>query len=580
MSRAKAKKSPSALLRKAKSEAAKARSGPRRRLSTEERQPDGGAKPTTQSGARGARKRANAKLNQAGQDLLALYCGEPVDPTEREKTKLVAQAKAIVKSRILERRNDVNKFIEDCFRDSETGEKLKQADIHLDLQESMCSDEDVVNLFPRDHGKTTQLEGHIIWQLGNNPNLRIKIVCASDSKAVERLFAIIQHIRLNDEVQRTFPWLKPAKLGDWTKHKIVVERPFISRDSSIEALGVLSTATGGRADKLYADDVVDRRNALELPKLRETVKSAWDSDWINLLEPNGQAVYNATPWHTADLTHKLIKNPTYRILRCPVGAPSNQFKPIWAEKWGEAQLKARYLKIGQLEYDRGFKLIALSGEWATVNQDWIAYWEEPPDLERLQIFSVFDVSSGVSKDYFANVVIGLDPETLIIYVLEAWHAKLTFLDRAAAVEQQQRRWQPHIQGIEEETMKSLTQYLESTTLLNIYPLRPHLPKTIRLMSVTPPMQRGQVLFNPALRPSVIVDPEATGDLVTQLTEFPLAANDDLVDTFVYCVHLAQSFGGADEEDGVDMDVSVIGGRGSDRGLLDIDDDSISGAGAV
>lgn len=504
---------------------------------------------------------AGPKLTPDGRALLALYSGQATDPKERERQKLKLVAKALVRSRVLEARGDPNKFMEYCFRDSETGKPLRQAEIHREFQDAMASGEDSVNLFPRDHGKTTQKEGHAIWRLGNDVNLRIKIVCASDSKAVERLFAIIQHIKLNPRIHDVFPWLRPAGLGDWTKHKIVVQRDYISRDASVEALGVLSTATGGRCDLLFADDVVDRRNALELPKLRETVKSAWDSDWSNLMEPNGQIIYTGTPWHTADLTHKLIKNPSYHVLRRAIGKDGDPYYPIWEEKWPAEQLRRRRLKIGQLEYDRGFRLIALSGEFATVNPEWILYWQSPPDLGRLQVFQAFDVSSGTAADFFSCVTVGVDPISLIIYVLEAWHAKLTFLDRAEAIKREAYRWRPSAQGLEEETMKSLSQYLDATTLLNIIPLRPHLSKALRLMGVTPPMQRGQVLFNPAMDPARMMNRDEQGDLVGELVEFPLAANDDLVDAYVHAITLGQSLG-LQTDDGIDLDMSLIGGGGN------------------
>lgn len=524
------------------------------------------------------RQELTGPLSATDKDELAAYMGEPLDPVERKKRNLIAQCKAVVKSRVLRARQDPNAFMEYCFRD-EHGKPLRQADIHIEFQETMASGEDSVNEYPRDHGKTTQKEGHAIWRLGNNPDLRIKIVCASDSKAVERLFAIVQHIQQNTRVRDVFPHLVPAKMGDWTKHKIVVERRNITRDASIEALGVLSTATGGRCDLLFADDVVDRRNALELPKLRETVKSAWDSDWANLMEPQGQIVYTGTPWHTADLTHKLAKNRAYKLVRRAVGTPGNPFAPIWEAKWPEYELRRRREKIGQLEYDRGFRLVALSGDFVTVNGDWIQYWDAPPDLGKLVIFSAFDISSGKASDFFSNVVVGLDPATLVIYVLEAWHAKLTFLQRAKAVVEQHRRWMPQATGVEEESMKSLTQYLDETTLLNIIPLRPTLSKHVRLMAVTPLLERGQVLFNPALNPERLHNPEEHGNVVGELTEFPLGANDDLVDGFVHAVAMAQALG-MEEDDGVDVDFSVLGAgqvpQGS--GLLDIDDDP--GAGLV
>jgi predicted phage terminase large subunit-like protein len=541
--------------------------------------------PSTDDGAAPVKPRdygkpRSRKLNESGKALLAAYMGASTDPVEAERVKLVRACRATVHSRVMAAREDPDKFVEYCFHDSETGRPMRQAKIHRDLQASMASGDDCVNLLPRDHGKTTQTEAHALWRLGNNPALRIKIVCASDSKAVERLFAIIQHIRTNDRVRSVFPWLRPAGLGDWTKHKIVVDRPHISRDASIEALGVLSTATGGRCDLLFADDVVDRRNALELPKLRETIKSAWDSDWSNLLEPHAQSIYNATPWHVSDLTHKLIRNPTYRVMRRPVGTAKDPYRPVWKEKWDRPELKRRKLRIGEMEYARGFRLVALSGEFATVRPEFVTYWDAPPDLGALRVFQAFDVSSGEAADYFAAVTVGVDPATRIIYVLDAWHDKLTFLGRAGAVARERKRWHPNAQGIEDEAMKSLRQFLDEATLLDTIPLRPTLSKAVRLMGVTPYMERNQVAFNPALHPDRIVNAEETGDLVTELTEFPLGAHDDLVDAYVHAINLAAAYGGADEEDrAVQLGVSVIGGgNGAGAGLLDVPDDGGNGAG--
>jgi predicted phage terminase large subunit-like protein len=487
----------------------------------------------------------------------ALY---PSPEREDPDAHLRRMAKATMRSKVLAARNDPNEFIEYCFKDSRTGAPLTQEPFHRELQEELAEGEDTIGLLPRDHGKTTQLEAFALWSLGNDPNLRLKIVCASDSKAVERLFTITQHLRVNPRVKQVFPWLRPAAMGDWTKHKIVVERDHISRDASIEALGVLSTATGGRADKLLADDVVDRRNALELPKLRETVKASWDSDWSNLLEPEGQTAYFATPWHTADLTHKVLKQKDiYRIIRHAVGSGGDQFEPLWPGKWPREALLRRYKKIGQLEYDRGFRLIALSGDIVVVRPDWIQYWDAPPDLGRLQVFQAYDLSSGKAADYFAAVTLGVDPETMTVFVLDAWHAKLTFLQQAGAVQRQARSWMPMVQGIERDPLGALGQYLGDTSLLNIIGMRPHLSKALRLSAVTPHLEQGRVVFNPALAPGLIVDPDGRGDLITELTTFPLAAHDDLVDAFVHAMNLAAAYAGADEPDAVGVTATVLGG---------------------
>jgi phage terminase large subunit-like protein len=518
------------------------------------------------------KEQAQKPLSEAEQEELDAFFGRSADPLEQEKRQLKLQAKALVKSQVLGAREDPNKFMEYCFQDSETGDYLTQQWFHREFQDAMAdrSITDLGALMPRDHGKTTQIEGHIIWKLGNNPNLRIKIVCESDNKAVERLFAIIQHLRINDRVRSVFPWLKPAKLGDWTKHKIVVERDRIMRDASVEALGVLSTATGGRSDESYYDDICGRRNSLEQPKLRETVKSAYDSDWSNLLEPTGKTIYVNTPWHKSDCTHeKVLPNPEYHIIQYPIGTSSDPFEPIWESKWPRHLLEKRQRKIGKLEMDRGFRLKALSGEYVVIRPEWIQYWETPPDVDALQIFIAFDESSGEGKDFFACTVVGYNPSTFKVYILDSWHGKLTFLRRAEAVEKQSKRWRANVTGVEQSNLKSLTQYLDETTILSVVPLKPTISKRLRLHGVEPLVERGDVIWNPALKPENRKDQER-GDPVTQLLDFPLAANDDMVDTFVYAINLAQIYGGIEDEEAgsVPFNVETIGGNGNGKPLME------------
>lgn len=506
-------------------------------------------------------------LTEAGEALLSTF--EARREPASEQAKWQRKARAIKKSRVLAARENPNAFMEYCFEDDVSGKPIEQADIHTDFQNAMASGDDYVVEMPRDHGKTTQFEGHAVWRLGNNHNLRIKIVCESDSKAIERLFAITQHIRSNPRVHDVFPHLKPAQFGDWSKHKIVVNRDRIGmRDASIEAIGILSTATGGRGDLVFADDACGRRNTLEQPKLRETIKHAWDTDWTNLLEPDAQIIWTGTPWHTSDNTHKLKKNPTYKVLSRPVGDDRDPFKPVWSRKWSREQLKKRWLKIGQRAYDMGFRLRALSGDVVVIDPDWIRYWDVQPDLARLQVFMAFDQSSGEGKDFFACVVVGVDAEAGLFFVLDAWHAKLTFLGRAESIERNSQLWMPHMLGLEQSSLKSLSQYLTETTLTRFLPLRPHLSKMIRLSEVTPWLERGQVLFNPALDPERIIDPEGHGDVVSELKEFPLAANDDLVDAFVHAMNLASAYTGVEEANVVGLNVHSFGGDG----LIEDEDD--------
>ena len=52
--------------------------------------------------------------------------------------------------------------------------------VHVELQRMLSQEQHALVELPRDHGKSTQVCGRILWELGRNPALRVKIICATD----------------------------------------------------------------------------------------------------------------------------------------------------------------------------------------------------------------------------------------------------------------------------------------------------------------------------------------------------------------------------------------------------------------
>lgn len=415
---------------------------------------------------------------------------------------------------------------------------------------------------------TTQIPiGRVLYEIGNDTNLRIKIVCQSDGKSIERLFEIITHIEENERLHEIFPNLKSARRGSWTKHKIVVARDRISKDASVEAIGVRSTATGGRADILVADDVVDRLNALEFPALREQIKAAWKSDWTQLLEPDGRLWYICTLWHTSDLSHELMRNPVYKVLKYGIGKGSDSFKPIWPTKWGRKELKDRELEIGKREMDRSFRNIALSGDVQMVLPDWIKYYDPKsmPDLKDMVRVSGVDPRGAQEArnnkaDYFARVTLGYHRETNKIYILDAWKGRPSFLNQMEKVKETWRLFKELYIGIEANNYQdALRQVLMESESFPLVPMKPgNQRKEERLRGITPYIESGMVLWPNHFNPEDPAYDGARQNLFEELTGFPLWKNDDLVDAFVWAMRLLLDYviipekvgdGGDDEDEG-------------------------------
>lgn len=172
---------------------------------------------------------------------------------------------------------------------------------------------------PWGHGKTVQLViGWTLFQLGQDRNQRIGIVCNSDGNARKRVTAIKTYIERDSDYHRVFPDVRPDRKTGWGKAEFFVERDERARsvDPSVFSAGIFSTGIGGRVDGLIIDDPVDLRNAILMPKLRESVIATVKNVWLSRLEPAGWLVYVATAWHPRDCTHHLIRDPEVRGQYC------------------------------------------------------------------------------------------------------------------------------------------------------------------------------------------------------------------------------------------------------------------------
>lgn len=272
----------------------------------------------------------------------------------------------------------MNIFCEEVIKDN-YGQKLKQADIHREIQWHIdeCIKRGIEHcgvLAPFGHGKTENVVvGRALKFLGEDKNRRIFVVCNTDDNAKARVSSITRYIMGDKDYKRIYPDIEPAEHGEWTKHKIIVERDSKSKDGSIEAWGITSSGTGGRCDILIVDDPVDMRNAILNPAMREQVKDSFKSVWLTRVMPKGIVIYIATIWHQDDLTSEMFSNPEWKFLKMAVSEDfsciecESAFKgkytiPLWEEVWGKQQLISRMKVIGQRAFDRGFRQKALSDD--------------------------------------------------------------------------------------------------------------------------------------------------------------------------------------------------------------------------
>ena len=371
---------------------------------------------------------------------------------------------------------------------------------------------------PRDHGKSVQVCARLVWELGQQPALRLKLVCATDQLAEERSRFLRDAISGNPLVRLVFPHLKPAR--PWSANAFTLQRPANVIGPSVAAFGIGAGSTGARADLLVCDDVVDVRS-LHSRAERHRVKEYFHNNLMNLLEPDGRCWNLCTPWHGDDLNAQLKQNQVFQLFRRAVGM---NFEPVWPEKWPVPKLQERLRDIGPASFARGYRLLPLSEEELLIKPDWVKFWTValPREAFEFVVISVDPaVSVGKRSDASAVVVLGRRTSSNEVYCLEAipWHVPMPDLvDRLDETEQ---RWHADVILLESNAafagIRDLLQRQArfGAKLLGITQSR---SKSARIAALSVPIRNGAVLLNAGHR-----------ELFEELTTYPHAAHDDLAD---------------------------------------------------
>ncbi len=266
--------------------------------------------------------------------------------------------KKLKKLRDLKKKQLINKARNDLFSflNYVIEEGIPYGEPHRITSIALRNSNKVLVLLPKDHGKTTSVTiGYSAWMIGQNPNIRIKLVSYKDTKSWETVSAI-ESIIESERYREVFPNITPDP-KKWSEKSFKVKCDRKSQDPTFAGYGVFSSSVGGHCEILIGDDVTDFSNSILEAGTREKIKGIWKSVWLDLLQPGGQVIYIANVWHKDDLTQVIRDDPTYVKLEFPI---DEKYTPVWPELWSRADLIQREKDIGKIEFDRAFRLRAVS----------------------------------------------------------------------------------------------------------------------------------------------------------------------------------------------------------------------------
>jgi predicted phage terminase large subunit-like protein len=348
------------------------------------------------------------------------------------------QAAALVWQTLHQARSSPDTFAEFCFTDS-AGRPLRQGRVHRELQAFLAAHRRALIELPRDHGKSVQVCIRLLWELGRDPALRVKIVCASDDLAAQRCRFLRDALTGNPRLRLVFPHLEPAGQRPWTATHFTVPRPANVIGPSVAALGVGAASTGSRADLLVCDDIVDVR-AMRSRADRERVKAFFRENLLNLLEPDGRFWGLSTPWHADDLNSELKRNAAFALFRRAIG---DQLEPVWPEQWPAERLAERRQEVGSRSFARGYRLLCMPEEEVIIRAEWVHFWTEPEAYETIVLSVDPAVSAASNADFSALVTLGRTT-TQQIHCLEALARQVTAPQLVGLIDDADRRHRPEV----------------------------------------------------------------------------------------------------------------------------------------
>lgn len=269
-------------------------------------------------------------------------------------------------------RHDPSTFCGVVLKDEQTGKRIEQTEMHDEWHDLVTEHNRLVIWSHLEAGKTQQLSvGRPLFELGQNPNLRIVIVSNTVGQAKKIIRTIAQYIEESEDLHAVFPRLVPTKNRTlpWSSTAITVDRNTISKDPSVQACGIHGNITGSRIDLLILDDILDPENTAT----ESQMQGVWV--WIKQtlmgrLAAQSKCIFIGNAWHPKDAMHAAAALPRF-ISRVYSVFLKDNVTPRWPARWPVSRLQQSRVDLGPLEFARQLECRARDDEAARFKQEWI-----------------------------------------------------------------------------------------------------------------------------------------------------------------------------------------------------------------
>lgn len=398
-----------------------------------------------------------------------------------------------------------------------------------------------LDLWAREHYKSTIITvAKTIQDVLRDPELTVGIFSHSRPIAKAFLRQIKREFEGNALLQELFPHIRPPAKGEkrtWSEDEgIIVRRETNPKEATIEAWGLVDGQPIGKHFALLIYDDVVTPESVTTPEMIAKTTDAWRVS-LNLGAHGGRRRMIGTRYHAAD---------TYSVI-LGQGSVSPRLYPATVDGTyeGEPVFLSREV-LAEKRRDMGpfvFACQMLQNPLADRAQGFATDWflrlpGDAPEALGMNRYIVVDPASAKKKgsDYTAMWCVGLNVDGNY-YVLDGVHDRLNLAERARALFELHRKWQPLVVGYERYGMQADIDFLHMEMERQNYrfpvvELGGQTPKTDRIRRLVPMFEQGRIFFPNRL---MKLSQEQTAYDLTEdffrqeYLTFPVSGHDDMLD---------------------------------------------------
>lgn len=228
-------------------------------------------------------------------------------------------------------------FNEYVLEDEGTGERIENAEIHLEWFDWIARYDRLIILTSPESGKSQQITiGYSLHRIGRDP-FGERVFIGSKTQPIARKFLgpMRAYIESSWRYRQVFPNVKAGR--PWSDEGFNVNRfDSKAKDLSVEVAGACGNILGARFTLAILDDLIDQENT------RTEYRADQVTDWITqtlegrMLE-GGKIIFLCNAWEHYDAAHKLAEEHGWVLKKSPIRDPVTK-KTKWPARWPQSRV--------------------------------------------------------------------------------------------------------------------------------------------------------------------------------------------------------------------------------------------------